>query len=613
MPDPITLPDQPFGTMGGPAPRAPAAPAPQQQAQAPPQIPGLPPGAVLIPERGDAPSGAGALPPGAQLMPDMDWGDAAVSGAKNLVPSVAHNVTAAARDLGTAVMHPIDTATNLSKLGVSISPVGPMLPLLAHAIKPYLSEEHGKMLDDQVHSINAPLKALIDNYKEAYGGAENFKKTLAEDPGRILMDIATIATGGEAALAKLPGMAGKVGKVAGVLKNVDPITGTMAGIGAADALSGGKLARLGETLSPSNVLGGAANATTGVGSGVMQEAFRSGKLGGEIANDFRDAMRGNIPVDTVLDRARQGVQTMKDAMFQKYDQFAKVWKADTTPLDFSHIDRAELSVLNDTMSAPGSKLKFKYPQRDIDRINNLQEIVSEWRNDPASHTMEGLDDLKQRLRSEVNWQSDSSAVKRAATKLSGAAKDAIMQSPIAASGPYKVAMRDYMNASDHINEIEQSLGIGEKAATHTAVGKLQSVMRNNANTLYGSRKAAAEALETSGNVSLMPMLAGQAASSWTGRGIGRGVFAGGLPALAAGLTHPAMWGPALAAGAGYTATMPRVMGEVFHGAGRMAPTVEKGFRGAFGVPGRYAAQNFERATPEQPYARGGRAFARVRQ
>lgn len=45
--------------------------------------------------------------------------------------------------------------------------------------------------------------AVIDNYVEAYGGWENFKRTLAEDPVRVFQDAAALASLGGAAASKM--------------------------------------------------------------------------------------------------------------------------------------------------------------------------------------------------------------------------------------------------------------------------------------------------------------------------------------------------------------------------------------------------------------------------
>lgn len=355
-----------------------------------------------------------------------------------------------------------------------------------------------------------------------------------------------------------------------------------------------------------NALAGVANHTTGVGEGVMQEAFRTGKMGDKIAEDFRTAMRDPATgMEMALGNAKQGVQTMKNAMFDKYKELEPLWKGDNTKINFKAIDAAEAKMLDEITVKDGRSFKYKVSDTDLKKIRDLQGVVDQWRKDPGSWTMEGFDGLKQRLRNEVNFKSDNTPVIRAATQLSNSAKDAIL-SQVPDSAPYKASMRHYMEASDTINEIEQGLSLGKKATTNSSIVKLQSIMRNNAQTLYGSRKALAEELEKSGNVSLMPSLAGAAASATTGRGIQRGVMAGGLPGLAMmaaehGVTVDAL----LAGGIGLGLTSPRLMGEAFHGAGRLnhrlGPVAREATIGPPAAALRYAAQPpREEAEPELP-------------
>jgi len=124
-------------------------------------------------------------------------------------------------------------------------------------------------------------------------------------------------------------------------------------------------------------------------------------------------------------------------------------------------------------------------------------------------------------------------------------------------------MSDYSEASDLIDEATKALSLGEKATADTALRKLQSVMRNNANTNYGARLASVQALEEAGGRPILPQLAGQALSDWTPRGIQRAT----APTAGAGL---ALTGNIPAALAFAAMSSPRIVGETMHGAGRLA-------------------------------------------
>ena len=128
---------------------------------------------------------------------------------------------------------------------------------------------------------------------------------------------------------------------------------------------------------------------------------------------------------------------------------------------------------------------------------------------------------------------------------------------------YAKVMRNYSDAAETMREIERSLSLGQKASADTAIRKLQSLMRNNANTNYGQRLSLAKELEQAGGQPILPALAGQALSEWTPRGIQR---ATAIPtSLAAGsVINPVIGGATLAA------SSPRLVGETALKAGQLA-------------------------------------------
>ena len=58
--------------------------------------------------------------------------------------------------------------------------------------------------------------------KDRFGGVENIKKTIAEDPVGLLGDVAGLLTGGGMAAAKGAGLAGKAGKISKIGKSSWP-------------------------------------------------------------------------------------------------------------------------------------------------------------------------------------------------------------------------------------------------------------------------------------------------------------------------------------------------------------------------------------------------------
>lgn len=145
--------------------------------------------------------------------------------------------------------------------------------------------------------------------------------------------------------------------------------------------------------------------------------------------------------------------------------------------------------------------------------------------------------------------------------------DSVKNNIIQQRPEYAAAMRDYWARSSHLDEIERSLSLGDRATVDTALRKLQSLMRNNVNTNYGQRVASAEALASQGGQDILPAVAGQAMNSWTPRGL-------------QSLSATGMGGYGVAGNPTALATLPafspRLVGEVAHAAGK----VGRGFKGA---------------------------------
>jgi hypothetical protein len=266
---------------------------------------------------------------------------------------------------------------------------------------------------------------------------------------------------------------------------------------------------------------GAANLlglTTGVGAEPIRQAVKAGRQGNAafIAN-----MRGDVPIDDVLDDAKRGLDAMRAAKSAQYRSGMVPIKNDQTVLSFTDLDAA--------FQKAGNVATFKGQvknQRAFDAITRMREAVDEWKGlDPQQfHTPEGMDALKQRLSAILEGiPFEERGARLAAGEIYSAAKATIgKQAPT-----YAKVMKDYQVASDSIKEIERALSLGDKASKDTAMRKLQSLMRNNVQTNYGNRLNLANELELGGNVELLPSLSGQALSSATPRSLSGQIGSGG--------------------------------------------------------------------------------------
>lgn len=362
---------------------------------------------------------------------------------------------------------------------------------------------------------------------------------------------APVTTGAKAAnLALRAGAAGTTGALAGGMINPED-AGTAGVISAAIPLAA-PVARQGATAAR-KILG----TTTGVGDEALSQAFQAGKAGGAQAQAFRSAMRGDANMMSVLDDARANLDALRQSRSAAYKQNMTAVKQATQPINLAPIE----STIDTTVQAFTYKGVAKNPQV-LNALNDAKSLLDDFKKLPADqyHGAEGLDAFKQQIRALINRQPlEARDVRSALGQVEqGIKKQIENKAPI-----YAKAMSDYSEASDLIDEATKALSLGEKATADTALRKLQSVMRNNANTNYGARLASVQALEEAGGRPILPQLAGQALSDWTPRGIQRAT----APTAGAGL---ALTGNIPAALAFAAMSSPRIVGETMHGAGRLA-------------------------------------------
>jgi len=116
------------------------------------------------------------------------------------------NIPSSAMEFGknivTPFLQPVETAENIYNLG-------------AGAIQKLIPGEQGK---------EKYADAMGQFISDRYGSLESFQKTAQNDPVGLLADISMVLTGGGTAVARAPGMLGKVGRVTQkVGKAIEPI------------------------------------------------------------------------------------------------------------------------------------------------------------------------------------------------------------------------------------------------------------------------------------------------------------------------------------------------------------------------------------------------------
>jgi hypothetical protein len=444
----------------------------------------------------------------------------------------------AAGGLVDAVMHPIDTAKTLG-----LAAGGAIRAITPNSLKATQSIVQ-QMVGMNPEAINAPADqtaAAIGNvYKGRYGGLENVKRTLYEDPVGSAMDLSTVlgVGGGVAGALNAP-------KTASALSSASQITNPLSVIKpVVKAVGSGASTLIGE-------LG------THTGTQSIKSAFKAGAAGGDEAAQFQSNLRGTVPMTDVLETAKQNIASMRAAKSAEYRTNIAAVSNDKTVLGFDGIDKA--------VSEAKATARFKGQvtnSRAADAVDKISAAVDEWKKLPADqfHTPEGLDALKRSLGGIVEGLPFE---ERTARLAAGSIYNAVKNEITKQAPTYAKTMKSYSEASDLITEIERSLSLGNKAASDTAMRKLQSITRNNANTNFSNRADLLNQLESSGGQNLMPALAGQSLNSVTPRGLGK---------LAASVNVGAAISNPLYLGL-LPFQSPRLMGEAAYYGGKASPYV----------------------------------------
>jgi hypothetical protein len=451
----------------------------------------------------------------------MSWSDVGSQALSNAVPSAEKF----ASDIAQPFMHPMDTLNNIADLGVGAIEKTGLIP----------QDQYAKKAD-----------AVGQYFANRYGGMDKFKQSLASDPVGVAGDLSTVLTGGETALARAPGILGKLGDVAGTVgRAIDPINaaataGSIAGQGAARTLG----------------------VTTGAGTAPFLHAASAGLEGGQAGEAFRANMRGQAPLEDAVTDARNALRQIRQERGDAYNHGMLGITSDPTILSFDQINQA----INRNESL--QRYKGQSLSESTEQIRrDMRFAVNQWETFPPQefHTAEGLDALKKKLGDMRDATDANTPARVAADRIYNAVRQTIVdQAPI-----YADVMRGYETASNQIKEIERTLSLNPNATIDTALRKLQSTLRDNVNTSFGQRTTLANYLVNAGAPHLMERLAGQSLRSWEPRGLSRlGAMEAGSAGV--GLLAHGTTGAGAAMLATLPLTSPRLMGEAVHSAGRLA-------------------------------------------
>lgn len=490
------------------------------------------PGAVLPNARPGTDNRFIAPPPVPVPTEGRTWADVPGEALRNLPASAGNFVNA----LVQPIIHPIDTGKALIALGDA---VGSKISRPGNLLRVGDPEPTPEQLKARAQR-EAPADAVAQFYSDRYGSVEGLKNTLATDPVGVASDAATVLSLGSMIPVKGAATLGKVGAA------IDPLTQAGRAVKAV-----GK--RVVEPLA-SNALG----VTTGAGTESIRAAGRAGKKGGDAADVFTANMRGDVPIDQIVDVAKSGLEKIRQERAAAYKAGKVNLSKDKAVIPFDDIDAA-IGKASEVGSFQGVNIN-RPAGKTMDEISS---IVTEWKAlDPAVyHTPEGLDALKRSIGSVRDSAEYGTPARVAADRVYNAVK-----AEIEAQAPaYAKMMEDYARSSEKIKEVTKTFSLGEKATGDTAARKLQAATRDNANTSWRSRGELLNELSVY-EPSLPYAISGQSLNALPPRGL---VGRGGAMAVASGaLANP------LGTAASLLAFSPRIVGETVYFGGKAAGKID---------------------------------------
>lgn len=455
----------------------------------------------------------------------MAWGDVASQAVSNIPSSAA----AYGGAIVEAVSNPLKTAQTIVDLGA-----GALQEILPESVVQAIGEEpRSRALAQRVGGM------LVSRY----GDVESAKRTIAQDPVGVLGDLSSVLGLGSLAV---PGRAGKALRAGAAATEPLQIAARTAGA-AAPAVGRG--------------LAAAAGVTSGTGSKPIQEAYKAGRAGGDVAQQFRANITGSVPQQEVLDIAKNALNTIRQNRSRDYVSGMKEAGAAVEPIAFDGIYKA--------VDQAKDRTRFKDEITDTgaaEAVSKVSDDIAKWSElDPGQyHNALGMDALKRKIGATLEALDPKTNAYSAVKQIYDSVKTEIVrQAP-----KYAETMKQYQEMSDLILEVERSLSLGHKAAADTTMRKLQSLMRDNVQTNYGQRVKLGELLESYGDKAMMPALAGQTLSDLAPRGIAKaGAPIATYQALMAGGVPQALMTAAAAS--------PRAVGETAYYAGRGAGAVDR--------------------------------------
>lgn len=464
--------------------------------------------------------------------PELSWGQTLSGAAHNALPDAKEVLGGIAH----SVMHPIQTAEAIGDVG-----------------KGLISKVAGAAGVQQDADQKAKTEHLADTigalYKSQYGsGVKGFKKAIATAPVSTAMDLSAPLTLGGGALADAAGVMGRVASIASkVGEFTDPIQ---------LATKIAKLPIKGVVASK------AIPAVQSFFSGAPIKALTTAAHAGSTDNPalraaFESHLNGTANSTDIVDTAQSALDKLSKDRGAKY-------VADKAALTSGELPPIGWQPINDALKDAHAGVRITDPASgasDIvnegaaDALDKIQKKVDFYQSQPSGSVfgnLTGFDALKRSIGDIRNGYKNDPVAYQKATQMYNAVLDTIGRE----HPEYADAMKSYATASDQLDQIKGTFGIGKRNAND------ESVLRRILNTKTSGNKQNLLSQLAEKEPTLPYMIAGHELNP---------VFPGGIRQALNAAAAPISYGanPLLAATQGLLAS-PRIMGSVNNAAGKLS-------------------------------------------
>jgi hypothetical protein len=318
----------------------------------------------------------------------MAWSDVGSQAVGNFIPS--------AGKAAYGMVEPF-LPENWEKTGQAVKGIGQGLYSKAQGVAADYGLAQPQNPEDKERN-EASVNAIGDYYKNRYGSMAGFQHALAEDPAGVLMDASVPLTLGESALAKVPGLVGKVAKKGILTAATNPLTAPLMAAKGVNAAAKA-IPVLGDMYQGiSKIPGASVEALTGISNKSLGEAFSAGREGGILSGDeaFTGQMRGTAPRTAIVDKVRSAISDIADERSQDYlSGMSSLRKGRGAPIN--DVVQSGIDLLNATSHSPQNyAVAQKVGQAIVDFQNG--KIGPAYTFSPGRHTLHELDLLKRNIR-----------------------------------------------------------------------------------------------------------------------------------------------------------------------------------------------------------------------